>query len=232
MNALCGSTAPNDSSNGETPRSTQQRRNASAAYDTLHAESRTVQTRDEVLAQKTPDKKSSTEEALIERGSGPYPPASRFVSEEDQLQAPPIRRLRFYKGKGDKGDFCTYTVTSFTPPAYPPIMEDGEPRQPAALFIHICPGSLDVHVWMWTSSQNWVPVSVGAVHPTMPYRCLYIKKGDGSVEVNWVLKTYLLQENILSIHDNKHQLCFWARTLAMSLLRTVEKHGNEPGENI
>ena len=180
-----GSTASNDSSIGETSRSTQQR--LSIGNGAPHANpTHMVQTHDKKILCKNSADKSPAEE--ISRGSSTHPPVPRIVSEEDQLQALPIRRLRFYKGKGDKGDFCTYTVTSSTPPAYPPIMEDGEPNQPAALFIHIHPSTLDVHIWMWTSSQNWVPVSDGAVHPTMPYRCLYVKKMNGSVEVNWVLR--------------------------------------------
>ena len=170
-------TASNDSSFGETLTNAQQGLNTSVGYGTPHAElMHTEQTHSKILAKDIPDKKSPTEKIPIEQGSRTYPPVSRFMLEEDQLQAPPIRRLCFYKGKGDKGDFCTYTVTSSTPPTCPPIMEDGEPSQPAALFIHIHPGSLDVHIWMWTSSQNWV---------------LYVRKMNGSVEVNWVLRDTL-----------------------------------------
>ena len=38
--------------------------------------------------------------------------------------------------------------------------------------------------------------------------------------------------DILGAYDNKHQSCFSGQTLAMSLLKTIQKHGNEHSKNI
>lgn len=117
----------------------------------------------------------------------------------------PTRRIVFYKEKDDKGDFCIFTLTCQTPPDFPTTTTttDIGTREIADLFVHVKPDTTDVLMWMRDMHRTWIPVQEGAIHPTMPYRCLYVKRVNGSVDVNWVLQETVRTYQQRALRDSR-----------------------------
>ena len=145
--------------------------------------------------------------ADAKRNHNPISNETAASSDEDipiSTDPEPVARIMSYKGRGDQGDFCVFTLHSSLAYDFPPPMVDIKTKT-ADLFAHIHPETGDTVMWMRDMRDVWVSVEEGATHPTMSHRCLHIKKPDGSADAvpNWVLRDTIRKYKQQALRDSR-----------------------------
>ena len=130
-----------------------------------------------------------------------------LTSDEDVPASPdpePVARIISYKGRGDQGDFCVFTLYSSLTHDFPPPMADIRIKT-ADLFAQIHPETGEMVMWMRNARDVWAPIEEGAPHPTMSHRCLHVKKSDGSGDPipNWVLRDTIRKYKQQALRDSR-----------------------------
>ena len=83
--------------------------------------------------------------------------------------------------------FVIYKKTSKAFILVPPEFSD---LRPGALFVRLDPDTLDIaQTWVWTQERVWRHGQDGDVHPILSQHRLSLRRIDGKLTVNWVLKS-------------------------------------------
>lgn len=138
----------------------------------------------------------------LERDQTPGSDETIGSSDEGVPILEPEGKIMSYKGPGDQGDFCIFTLCSDVTYDSPPPMADVRTKT-ADLFVHVHLDTGDTAMWMKDVHDAWVSVEEGTTHPTMSHRCLHIKKPDGSGDAapNWVLRDTIRKYKQQALRD-------------------------------